>query len=183
MTLKGDAKFKGKLTCNLKNDLKNLVEFNVSSRESGNLYFDGLLLSKAYKDLDEKVQNSCVSWQWSVKFEEKIALSSKNDLRNLVNFNASSGKSENFHFDVLHLSIEYKVSAKKTQKNYLSWHWKRSKIWKKKLTFCLKNDMKSLVNFNPSSGKFENFHFDGLLLKKACNVWAKKNAEELCREK
>ena len=61
MTLKGDAKFKEKLTCNLNNDLENLVEFNVSSRESGNLYFDGLLLSKAYKDLDEKVQKSYVS--------------------------------------------------------------------------------------------------------------------------
>ena len=35
------------------------------------------------------------------KFEEKLALSSKNDTTNLVNFNASSGNSENFHFDVL----------------------------------------------------------------------------------
>ena len=29
------------------------------------------------------------------KFEEKLTLGSKNDMRNLVNFNASSGKSEN----------------------------------------------------------------------------------------
>ena len=54
------------------------------------------------------------------KFEEKLTLSSKTDLRNLVNFNASSDKSENLHFDVLFLSIAYKVSAKKEQKNYLS---------------------------------------------------------------
>ena len=46
------------------------------------------------------------------KFEEKLTLGSKNDMRNLVNFNASSGKSENLHFDVLLLSIAYKVSAK-----------------------------------------------------------------------
>ena len=39
-----------------------------------------------------------------VKFEEKLTLGSKNDMRNLVNFNASSGKPENFHFDVLLLS-------------------------------------------------------------------------------
>ena len=32
------------------------------------------------------------------KFEEKLTLGSKNDMRNLVNFNASSGKSENLHF-------------------------------------------------------------------------------------
>ena len=54
------------------------------------------------------------------KFEEKLTLGSKNDMRNLVNFNASSGKSENLHFDVLLLSIAYKVSAEKVQKNYLS---------------------------------------------------------------
>ena len=48
-----------------------------------------------------------------VKFEEKLTLGFKNDPRNLVNFNASSEKSENLHFDVLILSIVYKVSAKK----------------------------------------------------------------------
>ena len=41
------------------------------------------------------------------KFEEKLALSSKKDMKNLVNFNANSGKSENLHFDVLLLSIAY----------------------------------------------------------------------------
>ena len=41
------------------------------------------------------------------KFEEKLALGFKNDMTNLVNFNASSGKSENLHFDVLLLSIAY----------------------------------------------------------------------------
>ena len=47
-------------------------------------------------------------------------LDSKNDMRKLVNFNASSGKSENLQFDVLFLSIAYKVLAKKVQKDYLS---------------------------------------------------------------
>ena len=48
-----------------------------------------------------------------VKFEEKLTLDSKNDMKNLVNFNASSGKSENLHFDVLLLSIAYKVSTRR----------------------------------------------------------------------
>ena len=61
MTLKGDTKCKGKLTPGLKNDLRNLVNSYVSSQKSGNLQFDGLLLSKGYKDLDEKVQKSKVS--------------------------------------------------------------------------------------------------------------------------
>ena len=46
MTLKGDAKFKG--------------NFHASSQKSENLYFDRILLSKAYKDLDEKLQKSYV---------------------------------------------------------------------------------------------------------------------------
>ena len=54
------------------------------------------------------------------KFEEKLAPRSQNDIMNLVNLNVSSGKSENLHFDMLLLSIPYKVSAKKVQKNHLS---------------------------------------------------------------
>ena len=54
------------------------------------------------------------------KFEEQLTLGSKNDMKNFVNFNASSGKSENLHFYVLHWSMAYKVLAKKVQKSYLS---------------------------------------------------------------
>ena len=54
------------------------------------------------------------------KFEEKLTLGSKNNMTNLVNFNATIGKSENLHFDLLLLSKAYKVSAKKVQKSYLS---------------------------------------------------------------
>ena len=54
------------------------------------------------------------------KFKGKLTLGFKYDMNNLVNFNASSGKTENLHFDVLLLSIAYNVSAKKVQKNYIS---------------------------------------------------------------
>ena len=47
MTLKGDAKFKGKLIPGLKNYIRNLVNFHASSRKSRKLQFDGLFLSKA----------------------------------------------------------------------------------------------------------------------------------------
>ena len=52
--------------------------------------------------------------------KEKLADGLKNDTRNLVNFHGNSRKSENLHSDGLLLSIAYKVSAKKVQKNYLS---------------------------------------------------------------
>ena len=47
------------------------------------------------------------------KFDEKLALGSKNDMTNLVYFDASSGKSKNLHFDMLLLSLAYQISAKK----------------------------------------------------------------------
>ena len=84
------------------------------------------------------------------KFEGKLTLVSENDMRNLMNFNASSDKSENLHFDVvLLLSIAYKVSVKKVQKNYLM-TLKNYPNFEEKLSFCLKNDMMNLVNFNAS---------------------------------
>ena len=61
MALKGDAKFKGKLTCGMKNNIRNLINFHVSTRKFENLHFDKILLSKAYKDLDEKIQKSYIS--------------------------------------------------------------------------------------------------------------------------
>ena len=42
--------------------------------------------------------------------------------------------------------------------------------FEEKLDFCLKNDMRNLVNFNANRGKSENVYFDRLLLLKVCNV-------------
>ena len=44
------------------------------------------------------------------KFKGKLTRGLKNDIRNMVNFHASSRKSENLHFDGLLLSKAYKVS-------------------------------------------------------------------------
>ena len=49
MTLRVDAKLKGKLTRGLKNNIRNLINFHTSSQKSENLHFDGVLLFKAYK--------------------------------------------------------------------------------------------------------------------------------------
>ena len=63
MTLNGYVIFKEKLTGGLKNELKkrNLVSFHASSCKSEYVHLDGLVLSKANKDLDEKAQKSYVS--------------------------------------------------------------------------------------------------------------------------
>ena len=61
MALKGDAILKEKLTGGLKTDIRNLINFHVSSGKYEHLHFDGLILSKAYKVLDEKAQKSYIS--------------------------------------------------------------------------------------------------------------------------
>ena len=63
MTLKGYVIFKEKLSGGLKNELKkrNFVNFYASSYKSENVLYDGLVLSKANKVLDQKVQKSYVS--------------------------------------------------------------------------------------------------------------------------
>ena len=74
---------------------------------------------------------SHVTLKSDAKFKEKLILSSKNDIRNLLNFNASRDKSENQHFDVLLLSITYKVSAKKVHKIIFHDTEEWSKLWRK----------------------------------------------------
>ena len=97
MTLKGDAKFKGKLTCGLKNNIRNFVNFHARRRKSENLHFDWILLSKANKGLDEKIQSSYVSWHWIVMQSlKKLTLGSKKDMKNLMNFHPTTQKSKNF---------------------------------------------------------------------------------------
>ena len=48
MTVESDAKFEEKLALGFKNDMTNLVNFNVNSGKSENLHFDALLMSIAY---------------------------------------------------------------------------------------------------------------------------------------
>ena len=40
-----DANLVGKMTCAVKNDMKNLANFNQSTRKSQNWHFDGIFLS------------------------------------------------------------------------------------------------------------------------------------------
>ena len=104
------------------------------------------------------------------KFEEKLTLGFKNDMRNLVNFNASSNKSENLHFNVLLLLVAYNVSAKKSIDELSLMTLKKDLNFEEKLTSenfdYLKNDVRNLVKFSLSSGKSENLHFDGCFCRK-----------------
>ena len=43
MTMKSDAKFEEKLTCDLENDMRNMVNFHHSNWKSQNWHIDGIL--------------------------------------------------------------------------------------------------------------------------------------------
>ena len=67
------------------------MNLQESSRKSEILHFDLFLLSKSYAISVKKVRRV-------ISHEEKLTLGAKSDM---VNFNLSSGKSKNLHFNVL----------------------------------------------------------------------------------
>ena len=77
------------------------------------------------------------------KFEEKLTLGSKKGVRNLLNFNARSGKSQDLHLDVLLLFEPKKYRGVMCHKNDAK--------FEKELTCALKNDMRNLASFNESA--------------------------------
>ena len=56
------------------------------------------------------------------KFKGKLTRGLKNGTKNLVNFHASSRRSEILHCDGLLLSKSYKFSNENEQKSYVSCH-------------------------------------------------------------
>ena len=54
------------------------------------------------------------------KLEEEPTCRCRNDMKNLANFYASTGKSKYLHFDGVLMSKVYKVLAKKIQRSYVS---------------------------------------------------------------
>ena len=70
---------------------------------------------------------------------------------------------KNIHFNGLLLSKVYIVWAKKVQRSYLSWHWRViQNSERNRLNVCFKIDMRTLINFDLSTWKFQkNFPLIG----------------------
>ena len=58
-----------------------------------------------------------------VKIEEELTCQFKIDMGNLANFDRSTQKSQNLHFNGLPLTKLYNVRAEKVQGSYVWWHW------------------------------------------------------------
>ena len=77
-------------------------------------------------------------------------------MRNLVNFHRTTQKSENFTSRGS-FCPKYKGLGKKNTEELSSMTLKSDPNFEEKLTFCLKNDMRNLINFNDSIRKSEKF--------------------------
>ena len=107
--LKSDAKFEEKLTCCLKNYMRNMANFHQSTWKSQNWDFDRILLSKAEsedpfiksrKRMSLNLQRSYVSWQWQMQNLKRnwLWIEFKIDMKNLTKFDLSTRKSWKFAF-------------------------------------------------------------------------------------
>ena len=81
------------------------------------------------------------------KFEEKLTLGSRNDMRNSVNFNARSGAA--FVESILCLD------QKRTEELCVI-TLKNDAKFEEELTRALKNDMRNLANFDPTLESLKN---------------------------
>ena len=138
--IKGHAKFKGKLTCCLKNDIRDLIKFHGSSRKSENLHFDRLLLSKAYIVLVEKVKQSYVSWHWRAmqSLKKNGLLVPRLTWWILMRVVA-----------ILKIFFLICYVCDTTPKN--------DTIFEEELSWTLKNDMKNLANFDSTLKSLKSF--------------------------
>ena len=109
-----------------------MSELSLEHPKVWKLYTDGLFLSKAYTVSIRKCQRNYVTWHWRVlhSLNENWLVAWK-FTRNLVNFHASSWKSENLHFYRIHFSKAWKYLDEKVQKSHVSWHWRVMQSLKK----------------------------------------------------
>ena len=101
-------------------------EFSPNHSNVQKYHLDGLFLSKVYEVWAKKIQ-SYLSWHWTVM--QNLNKSGpcgfkKDDIINWVNFPLEHSKSEKLYNDGLFLSKAYNISARKFQRNYVSWHWR-----------------------------------------------------------
>ena len=156
MTLKSDAKFKEKLTCGFKYDMRNLVNFHPTTQKSKNFTSMGYFCPK-YMRFELKKYRGVIfhdTEQWC-----KIWIN-----LDLVVSKLTWGTGWNFIRALKNLKIctlmgsfcpKPNVSARKFQRNYVSWHWKVMQNLSENWLVGWKMT-RNLVNFHASSWKSED---------------------------
>ena len=107
MTMKNDAKFEEELTCQFKTDMRNLTNFDLSTRKYQKICtLTGCFWPKYIMfDLSKyRGVMSLMALKIDSKFEGKLPCASKKGMRNLANFHQSTWKSQNWDLDGILLS-------------------------------------------------------------------------------
>ena len=158
MILKSDAKFEEKLICCFKND-KNLVNFDLSTRNSQNFHFDWFLLCKVYNVWPKKVQRSYLSWHWrDVKIEKNWSVVRKMTWGNWQIFTRaleSVLSKLGLWWDPF-IKIRECISLIFTRELCVM-TLKNDEKFVEELTCCFKTDMRNLRNFDPSTRELQKF--------------------------
>ena len=89
------------------------------------------------------------------RFEKKLTLGSKNDMRNLVNFNVRK-----LHVDVLLLWEVYYIRAKKSTEELCVVTLKSDAKFQEELTVCFEKWHEEFGDFWPNTRESQNLHFN-----------------------
>ena len=120
MRLKSDAKFKEKLTCGLKYDLKNLVNFHPTTWKSKNVTSMGYFYPK-YMTFQLKKYTGVIfqdTEQWFKIWVNPDLVVSK---MTWGEFSLEHSKS----WKIVHWwALSWALSVGKFQRNSMSWHWR-----------------------------------------------------------
>ena len=122
-----------------------------------NFHFNGLLLSKVYIVQVKKVQRSYLSGNWrKILIWRGIDLSFQNWHKEYDKFWPEHSKVSKFSTLMGFFWTKYIVQAKKVQRSYLSWNWRRIQKFGEESTCHFKIDIRNLTNFDLSTRKFQN---------------------------
>ena len=124
MKPKRDTKFGKESTCRFKIGMRNLTNFDPSTRKSQKFTLS-LVLRKVYIVWAKKSQRTYLPWNWrGIKNLERNRLVFYKFTRIWQTLTWALKSLKNFHFNGLLLSKVYTVWAKKVQRSYLSWNWR-----------------------------------------------------------
>ena len=161
--LESDAKFEGKMTGGLKNDMKNLVNFHQSTQKSQIWVFYWVFLSKQ-KMYELKIYRKIMCHnkeEWS-KIWRGIDLSVPNWHEKFDKFFTRTLKSlKNLHFNGLLMTKVYNFWAEKRVEELCLMPLNIGAKFEWKLTCAFKNDMRNLANFHQST--FESLKIGTLI--------------------
>ena len=166
----------------LKND-ENLTNFDSRTKSLKNLHFNGLLLKRLYSAWAKKVQRCYVYLhsRFLQSMMENWLVFPKIDMRSLANFHQSAWKSPNWDLCLQNAILSSKVeNVWALQGSYLSSQWrvmqklKRNWLVSSKLTWGIWQILTWALK------NLKNLHFNGFLLNKVYNFWAKRSIGGFC---